>query len=129
MKKALSILISLAIGAALGIALSSLINSISSNESNTTSKIVEMVLLLVALFLGAYLQIILHEAGHLVCGLLTGYRFVSFRVGSLTLIKDANGSAPTSLVNCIVSSKARLRSVSGKSFFIEATCPLIDGKH
>ena len=91
MKKVLSILISLAIGAALGIALSSLINSISSNESNTTSKIVEMVLLLVALFLGAYLQIILHEAGHLVCGLLTGYRFVSFRVGSLTLIKDANG--------------------------------------
>lgn len=91
MKKVLSILISLAIGAALGIAFSSLINSISSNESNTTSKIVEMVLLLVALFLGAYLQIILHEAGHLVCGLLTGYRFVSFRVGSLTLIKDANG--------------------------------------
>lgn len=90
MKKALSILISLAIGAALGIAISSLINSIYSNESNTTSKIVEMVLLLVALFLGAYLQIILHEAGHLVCGLLTGYRFVSFRVGSLTLIKDAN---------------------------------------
>ena len=38
-------------------------------------------------FLTAYLHIILHEAGHLVCGLASGYRFVSFRIGSLTLIK------------------------------------------
>lgn len=29
-----------------------------------------------------YAQIILHEGGHLVCGLLTGYKFVSFRIGS-----------------------------------------------
>ncbi len=35
-----------------------------------------------ATFVGIYAQIILHEGGHLVCGLLTGYKFVSFRVGS-----------------------------------------------
>lgn len=29
----------------------------------------------------------LHEAGHLVCGLLTGYKFVSFRVFNFTFIK------------------------------------------
>ncbi len=29
----------------------------------------------------------LHEAGHLVCGLLTGYRFVSFRIFNLTVIR------------------------------------------
>lgn len=29
-----------------------------------------------------------HEAGHLVCGLLAGYKFVSFRIFSLTLIKS-----------------------------------------
>lgn len=33
-------------------------------------------------------QIIIHEAGHLVGGLLSGYEFVSFRVGSITLIKE-----------------------------------------
>lgn len=33
------------------------------------------------------LQITIHEGGHLVAGLLTGYRFLSFRVLSLTLIK------------------------------------------
>lgn len=29
----------------------------------------------------------LHEAGHLVCGLLSGYKFVSFRIFNLTMIK------------------------------------------
>lgn len=35
-----------------------------------------------------YAQIIIHEGGHLVCGLATGYRFVSFRIGSLILYRD-----------------------------------------
>lgn len=30
----------------------------------------------------------IHEAGHLVCGLLSGYRFVSFRIFNLTIIKE-----------------------------------------
>lgn len=33
-------------------------------------------------------QIILHEAGHLVCGLLSGYRFSSFRIFSLMLVRE-----------------------------------------
>lgn len=37
---------------------------------------------LAATLAGLYAQIILHEGGHLVCGLLTGYKFVSFRIGS-----------------------------------------------
>lgn len=38
--------------------------------------------LIVMMTAAFYLQLILHEGGHLVCGLLTGYRFVSFRIGS-----------------------------------------------
>ena len=34
-----------------------------------------------------FLQIVIHEGGHLVAGLLTGYRFVSFRILEFTLIK------------------------------------------
>ena len=34
------------------------------------------------------LQIVLHESGHLVFGLLSGYRFVSFRVFNWTLIRQ-----------------------------------------
>lgn len=39
-------------------------------------------------FIVFFLQVILHEAGHLVFGLATGYRFVSFRVFNLTFIKQ-----------------------------------------
>ncbi len=39
-------------------------------------------------FIGFLIHIVIHEAGHLVFGLMTGYSFVSFRIGSLTLIKE-----------------------------------------
>lgn len=91
MKKTLSVLISLAVGLALGIAFGSLISGTSNGESSNMGKTVEIALMLVTLALGTYLQIILHEAGHLVCGLLSGYRFVSFRIGSFTIIKDDAG--------------------------------------
>ena len=45
-------------------------------------------LLLVGIYLILYLHIIIHEAGHLVFGLLTGYRFSSFRIGSFILVKE-----------------------------------------
>ena len=44
-------------------------------------------LLLLGLFLVLFLQTILHEAGHLVFGLATGYRFSSFRVASFMVIR------------------------------------------
>ena len=39
---------------------------------------------------GGFLQLIIHEAGHLVCGLISGYKFVSFRVLNFTLLKEDN---------------------------------------
>lgn len=50
------------------------------------------ILSLACLILAVFVQIILHEGGHLIFGLATGYRFVSFRVGSLTLIKEKESS-------------------------------------
>lgn len=38
--------------------------------------------------LAVFLQIILHEGGHLIFGLATGYQFVSFRILSLTFIRE-----------------------------------------
>lgn len=45
-------------------------------------------LLFAILILSLYMQIILHEAGHLICGLLSGYQFSSFRIGSLILVRS-----------------------------------------
>ncbi|MEY8427804.1 hypothetical protein AALA00_08845 [Lachnospiraceae bacterium 46-15] len=42
---------------------------------------------LIVIYICVYLQIIIHEAGHLVFGLLTGYRFSSFRIGSFMWVK------------------------------------------
>ncbi|MBR4759827.1 MAG: hypothetical protein IK078_06740 [Lachnospiraceae bacterium] len=38
--------------------------------------------------IGFLIGTVIHESGHLVMGLLTGYEFVSFRVGSMTWIKE-----------------------------------------
>lgn len=43
--------------------------------------------MLVALVVAFILHIVIHEGGHLVAGLLTGYRFVSFRFLNWTLIR------------------------------------------
>ena len=45
-------------------------------------------ILLLGFYVMLYLQIVVHEAGHLVFGLLTGYRFSLFRIGSLTFLRD-----------------------------------------
>ena len=42
----------------------------------------------IVFFISYFIHILFHEAGHLIFGLLTGYTFVSFRIGSLTLIKE-----------------------------------------
>lgn len=42
----------------------------------------------VLMALAIFLQVLLHETGHLVCGLLSGYRFLSFRVFSLTFVRQ-----------------------------------------
>ena len=41
----------------------------------------------VFLMLFSFLQIVVHETGHLICGLLTGYEYSSFRIGSFIWVK------------------------------------------
>lgn len=50
-------------------------------------EIVRLVFLLFFLYVGFWIQMIIHEAGHLVFGLLSGYSFSSFRIGSVMLTK------------------------------------------
>ncbi len=49
------------------------------------------ILLLIAGVLAFILHIIVHEAGHLFFGLLSGYKFISFRAFDFKIIKDENG--------------------------------------
>ncbi len=47
-----------------------------------------IIILFAGFIIGLYLQIAVHEGGHLVFGLLTGYRFCSYRLGSLMILKE-----------------------------------------
>ena len=56
-------------------------------ESLGINEFLFFALIFIFVIIASYLQIIIHEGGHLIFGLLSGYKFVSFRVGSDTLVK------------------------------------------
>ena len=43
------------------------------------------------LFVTVFIHLVLHEAGHFITGLLTGYKFLSFRVFKFTIVKTDEG--------------------------------------
>ena len=50
-----------------------------------------IILFLITGIIAFVLHIIVHEAGHLLFGLLSGYKFISFRVFDFKIMKDENG--------------------------------------
>ena len=81
LKQLLPILIYVGIGAVGGIFLG---NYLIENDFS----FLQLIYIALVYYLTYYLAIIIHEGGHLVMGLKTGYEFVSFRVGSTTWIKE-----------------------------------------
>ena len=67
----------------------SMIDSISEGR-NPGIKMGLLLTMMVSLFVSFFLSLIIHEGGHLVFGLLSGYKYLLFRIGSLTLIKRNN---------------------------------------
>lgn len=78
-------------GAFFGILIVQTMDAASLNYATDGQVLLIWLALLVGLYVIFFLEIVLHEAGHLVFGLLTGYGFVSFRVGSLMLLKNEQG--------------------------------------
>ena len=56
--------------------------------ASAKAALLRFVLLFLCMYAAMVLQIVIHEAGHLVFGLMTGYRFNSFRVFNLMLLKE-----------------------------------------
>lgn len=74
-------------GAGLGIGMG-LKDEVLNQEKDFGRGLLEITVLLLMFTITYLVHIIIHEAGHLVFGLLSGYKFVSFRVGSFTIIKE-----------------------------------------
>ena len=86
--KAVNFFIS-ALGIIAGIAVGLCIaRSIDFKEISAGDFMVQYVLKMAVAALAFYLTTVIHEAGHLVFGLLTGYQFISFRIGPLMLMKE-----------------------------------------
>ena len=81
---ALSFLLSMLFGAAVALAVMRVLDTLGDGW-------LPFAAVLALMAASAWLQILLHEAGHLVCGLLSGYRFLSFRIGSFVLQRDPDG--------------------------------------
>ena len=43
---------------------------------------------MIIMYIASFVQTIIHESGHLIFGLVTGYKFVSFRIGHFMFIKE-----------------------------------------
>ena len=53
--------------------------------------VLNILIVLGAIYASMFLHILVHEGGHLVFGMLTGYKFNSFRIGSRILLKTEQG--------------------------------------
>ena len=60
-----------------------------SGNHSIISALFSILAILLVFIIGFVIHIIIHELGHLIFGLATGYSFVSFRIGSLTIIREA----------------------------------------
>ena len=60
----------------------------SSPDTPIYQEILSLVGLFFVMYVALFFHLIVHEAGHLVFGLLTGYEFSSFRVGSFMWMKE-----------------------------------------
>lgn len=56
-----------------------------------TSLLLPLLVFILALYLSQFLHTVLHEGGHLVFGLITGYSFLSFRVSKVMFVKTDSG--------------------------------------
>ncbi len=99
LKQILRLLAVVAVGVVVGLATVCIFASVPSVRETVSDLIGEgfgifmlwwfgfMLLLAVA----AFFHIVIHEAGHLLFGVMSGYGFVSFRIGSLVLVRDDEG--------------------------------------
>ena len=68
------------------------INAIIFETLTIEKKLLFLILILIMFFLSNYLCAIIHESGHLIFGLLSGFRFISFRIGSTIFLKDSESN-------------------------------------
>lgn len=76
------------IGAVCGVLMVQYVEKTEAAAKGIGEVIMSLVVLFLIMYIAIFLNIVIHEAGHLVFGLATGYKFCSFRIGSLMWMKE-----------------------------------------
>ena len=76
------------IGGICGYLMVGYVDQVVSEGASLGTAIFTLAALFISMYVSIFLHLIIHEAGHLVFGLLTGYKFSSFRIMSFMWIKD-----------------------------------------
>ena len=80
------------IGGVCGVMMASFMDQRGSADSSILEELIPLGILFVGMYIGIFLQLTIHEAGHLVFGLRSGYQFSSFRIGSFMWLKENDRS-------------------------------------
>lgn len=75
-------------GAVCGFIMMSYASSSIPEDQGIGGEIAFFIAMFLAMYAAIFFNIIIHEAGHLLFGLMTGYRFSSFRIGSFMWVKE-----------------------------------------
>ena len=84
----ISFLFFMFIGAGAGISMFPALDYILSGEGNIFIGIVAILMMISLMYVALILEMAIHELGHLFFGLLTGYTFISYRLGSFLIMKE-----------------------------------------
>ncbi len=83
-RKYITVIFSLLIGMVCGLLIGLYLVSL----PDEVNKLGIFLIAFVGMYIFMYFHIIIHEAGHLIFGLITGYRYSSFRIGSFMWVKE-----------------------------------------
>ena len=76
------------IGAVCGVLMAQYVDKNAKPGISGWENLVSLACLFVGMYVAIFIQLIIHEAGHLVFGLLSGYKFSSFRIFSFMWVKE-----------------------------------------
>lgn len=82
----ITLLLSIILGATIGYVAGKAMSHVA--RENKTSILVIAISLAVGIYIVHYVHMVIHELGHLVAGLLSGYGFISYRIGSFIWVKE-----------------------------------------
>lgn len=105
------------LGVILGLAMISFVEWQLPDGIGSSEKAYRICVMLVFLYLSFFIHIVLHETGHLIFGLMSGYQFSSFRIGTHMLMKE-NGK--------LVHRKIKIAGTGGQCLMVPPE--MVDGK-